>query len=219
MTAIGSVPDGTRGFDCDQRVTLAMAQAAYAANYRFAIRYVRRNQTHPYDLNVAEIVDLLRGGLGVMVVQHVAPDAWTPSADLGTTYGRTAVTECRDVGLPHGVSVWLDLEGVERGLSRAAVIGYCVAWHAQVEAAGYRPGLYVGFHAGLSAQDLYHALPFDSYWAAYNLNRDLEPAVRGVQMRQSAAQLEDHVAGIESEFDVDVIRADAKGGTPSLLLP
>ena len=219
MTAIGSVPNGTRGFDCNQRITLAMAKAAHAANYRFAVRYVRRNQTHSYDLKIDEILDVLRGGLGLMVVQHVAPENWTPSAALGTTYGKTAAGECRDVGLPHGVSVWLDLEGVETGVPRSAVIGYCTAWYREVLAAGYRPGLYVGWHAGLSAQDLYHALPFSSYWSAYNLNRDMEPAVRGVQMRQSAAQLEDRVAGIDVEFDVDTIHTDAKGGTPSLLLP
>jgi hypothetical protein len=89
-----------------------------------------------------------------------------------------------------------------------------------VELAGFRPGLYVGYGARLTADQLYWKLRFDSYWSAYNLNADHVPAVRGVQMRQHAASLEDLIIGFTNQtMDVDTIHADALGGTPTLLLP
>jgi hypothetical protein len=77
--------------------------------------------------------------------------------------------------------------------------------------------LYVGYHAGLSATQLYRALRFTHYWSAYNLNADEFPAVRGVQMRQAIAGRGDTVPGVNLDFQVDRIRADNLGGSPTLL--
>jgi hypothetical protein len=96
---------------------------------------------------------------------------------------------------------------------------YCNRWHAAVAGAGYVPGLYAGWHSGLSPQQLHQALRFTHYWGAYNLNSDEVPAVRGLQMKQSARQPGEAVPGCDFEFQVDTIRTDALGGRPILAAP
>ena len=113
--------------------------------------------------------------------------------------------------------VWCDLEGVTVGTPAAQVIDYCNQWHAAVAAAGYVPGLYVGFRCGLTPAQLYRALRFTHYWGAYNLNSDEAPAVRGLQMKQSSPKALDAVAGCAFEFQVDTVRGDALGGHPTLI--
>ena len=113
--------------------------------------------------------------------------------------------------------VWCDLEGVTVGTPAAQVIDYCNQWHAAVAGAGYVPGLYVGFHCGLDATQLYRALRFSHYWGAYNLNADEMPIVRGLQMKQSLCKPPDAVPGHTFEFQVDTVRADALGGHPTLV--
>lgn len=217
---IGSLQNGARGFDANQRITSAQARAFVEHGYSFAVRYVRRSTPHAYDITAGELAGLLGNGLGVMLVQHVALPGWIPSGALGSSYGITAAAEATRAGLPHGVHLWCDLEGVRDGVPALDVIDYCNNWHRWVSDAGFRPGLYVGDSCGLSAVNLYRRLRFDSYWSAYNLNRDRHPIVRGVQMRQFAATLEDLVPGFTNQtMDVDVIHADALGGTPTLLLP
>jgi hypothetical protein len=220
MTApsIGTLPDGTRGFDANGRISLAKARAFHAAGFRFAVRYVRRAQAHSYDITTGELVDLLAGGLGVMLVQHVAPPGWRPTAKLGHDYGTVAANEALAAGYPAGCTLWCDLEGVGLGVLPADVIGFCNAWYDAAKLAGYSPGLYVGDAPGLSARDLYYRLKFARFWGAYNLNADQVPLVRGLQMKQTVASAALKV-GVPFEFDVDTIRADAKGSSPTLVLP
>lgn len=121
---------------------------------------------------------------------------------------------------PQHVTVWCDLEGVAVGAPAEQVIAFCKNWYAAVRGAGYEPGLYVGYGSGLNASDLYYKLPFKRYWGAYNLNHPDEPAVRGLQMKQRPyPPAEKRVPGITFQYDEDVIWLDAKGGTPTLLLP
>jgi hypothetical protein len=217
---IGSLHNGARGFDANQRITSAQARDAVHKGYRFAVRYVRRAATNAYDVTAGEIAGLLQAGLGLMLVQHVALPGWHATADLGRQYGQTAVLEAARAGYPRGCQLWCDLEGVSPEVPASWVIGYCNAWYAAVALGDFRPGLYVGDSCGLTADQLYRNLRFDAYWSAYNLNRDQYPAVRGVQMRQKVATLEDLIVGLTNDkMDVDVISADARGGTPTLLLP
>ena len=219
---IGQLPDGSRGFDANQRISKRQAKDAVAKGYDFVMRYVRRAPRNDHDLIPAELSRCLHAGLGVGIVQHVAPEGWVPSLELGAAFGAVAAEECRGMGVPRGlgVTIWCDLEGVKRGVAAEEVVAYCNEWHRHVTDAGYHAGLYVGDSCGLTATQLYRRLRFDAYWSAYNLNRDEYPAVRGVQMRQKVATLEDLVVGLTNEtMDVDVIHADALGGTPTLLLP
>jgi hypothetical protein len=214
-TMLKTAPEGMRGFDANTPISTTTAKLFRAAGYNFAVRYVRRTTHHDYDLTEAEAERILAAGLGLMIVQHVAPDGWHPTAELGRTYGETAALEARAVGYPTGGIIWCDLEGVARGTPAADVIGFCNFWFAAVREAGYDPGLYVGYAAGLTAEQLYHALAFRRYWSAYNLDRDLYPAVRGVQMRQGPYP-RGGLAGIPFEFDTNVILSDAMGDRPLL---
>ena len=215
---IFSAPDGVRGIDTTERITSAIAVALRTHGYRFCVRYVRRDKPHASALNPAEANTLLRSGLGLMLVQYVESDsAWSPSAAKGATNGSVAASEAGKLGVPSGVTVWCDLEGVAVGTPRQGVIDYCNHWYSAVSAGGYVPGLYVGYHAGLTPTDLYKRLRFAHYWGAFNLNADQYPAVRGLQMKQSRRQPTDAVPGVQLDFQVDRISADRLGGRPTLL--
>jgi hypothetical protein len=213
-----TAPDGVRGFDTAESVTPRAAAAMWTHGYRFCVRYVRRDKPHASALSATEAKSLLSNGIGLMLVQYVESDtSWIPTAAKGTTNGRTAGAEAAKLGVPWGVTLWCDLEGVARGTPSAKVVDYCNNWHLAVATAGYLPGLYVGYHPGLSATQLYRSLRFTHYWGAYNLNADQAPAVRGVQMKQARRTAKDSVTGVAIDFQVDTIRTDALGGRPTLL--
>jgi glycoside hydrolase-like protein len=221
MTLPGHVftaPDGVRGFDTAETVGPSAAAAFRQRGYRFCVRYVRRDKPHASALSAKEAKYLLTAGIGLMLVQYVESEsAWIPGGAKGTTNGRVAGAEAAKLGVPWGVTVWCDLEGVAPGTSAQKVIDYCNHWHAAVGSAGYVPGLYVGYHAGLSPTQLYRSLRFTHYWGAYNLNLGQYPAVRGLQMKQSKRGKTDSVPSSAIDFQVDRVSADALGGRPTLL--
>jgi hypothetical protein len=215
-----TAPDGVRGFDADETISPQAAAAFHAHGYRFCLRYVGRLKSSAKDLQPKEAASLLAAGLGLMPVQHVASEAaWIPTPAKGRSYGTFAAIEAARIGIPPGVTVWCDLEGVASGTRAIDVVNYCNNWHAAVAAAGFVPGLYVGWHAGLSATRLYEDLRFTHYWAAYNLNADEAPVTRGVQMRQAVRKAGDKVPGIGFLFQTDRVLADALGGRPTLVAP
>lgn len=207
-------PIGVRGFDTNTVVTPGAAATFHRAGYRVALRYVRREPRHDYDISASEASVILSAKLALGIVQHVAPEDWVPSGDLGRRYGMNAAAESAKIGLPVGVNVWCDLEGVKLGTPAASVIAFLQEWWRAVAHVGYLPGLYVGWHAGLGAEQLFRDTPFQYYWAAYNLNRDQYPATRGVCMQQGTEQT---LAGIR--FDPDVCGRDALGNSPTFLAP
>lgn len=213
-----TVPDGVRGVDTAERVSASAAAAFRRRGYRFAVRYVRRDKPHASALSATEARSLLNVGIGLMLVQYVESEtSWNPSAAKGTTHGSVAAAEAEKLGVPWGVTVWCDLEGVAPGTPAQRVIDYCNRWHIAVTSAGYVAGLYVGYRCGLTPTQLYRALRFTHYWSAYNLNADQYPAVRGVQMRQLRAGRSDYVSRQSTDFQVDRVNADRLGGRPTLL--
>jgi hypothetical protein len=222
MPLSGSVqqgPAGIKGFDANTPLSTDAARAFYEAGYRFAVRYVGRVEMKSNDLTAAEAQRILDAGLALMVVQHVLNPGWSPTEALGTQYGANAATFSQQIGIPGGVNVWCDLEGVAGGTPSADVAAYCNAWHGQVAAAGYVPGLYVGDSPGLSAQQIYSRLRFQHYWGAYNLNSDEVPATRGLQLRQREGS-GGTIAGITTEaYDDDHTMTDALGGQVLWLAP
>jgi hypothetical protein len=221
MTLPGDVftaPDGLRGFDTAQTVTARAAAAFYSKGYRFCVRYVRRDKPHASALSIKEAKYLLDTGLGLMAVQYVESDSsWNPSAAKGTRNGGIAASEAEKLGIPWGVTVWCDLEGIAPGTPAQRVIDYCNRWHTAISSAGYVPGVYVGWRAGLTRVQLYRSLRFTHYWGAYNLNVDQYPAVRGLQMKQSIRKPGDSPTGVSLDFQVDRVRTDTLGGRPTLL--
>ena len=214
------LPDGSRGFDCNSTVGLEDARAFYERGYRFAVRYVRRDQRHDRDLSGAELQALWDAGLAAMPVQHVESErCWYPTALKGCTNGNVAVEECLRLGFPSGITVWCDLEGTAADSRAADIIAYCNEWFQAVRGAGYLPGLYVGWHCGLTPEALYQQLAFQHYWAAFNLNADQFPAVRGVQLRQHAAGPSDTPVGLPYAIDTDTVQRDKLGGLPTAWAP
>jgi hypothetical protein len=212
-------PKGAIGFDANATVTFAQARAFHAAGYRYALRYIPRLVARASDLSVDEVDNILMAGLALMPVQHVESESsWTPTEDRGRAYGDRAATRCHELGISIGTTVWLDLEGVCVGTDPAQVIAYCRAWHAAVTNGGFQPGLYVGWHSGLTPNELY-ALPFTRYWAAYNLNGDEYPATCGVCMRQHSAAPSDKPASIPFEIDTDVVLGDKLERFPTVYAP
>jgi len=218
MSLVRPAVAGMKGFDVDQRVGPQAAKALAANGYSFAVRYLPRVTQGMNDLTATEVCQLLAGGLAVMAVQHVESEtSWVPSAEKGEAYGSGAARAAKAVGLPAGVTVWLDLEGVAEGTDAAVVVAYCQAWYAMVADAGYEPGLYFGWHAGLTGEQLYHALSFARFWAAYNADGDQYPTPRGACMRQRLAEKGEFTGYLE--LDVNTVQADALGGLPTLLAP
>lgn len=224
--SVQSIPAKARGFDCNRPLTAVEAQKMFDHGYRFAVRYVPRVTGRSHDLSKDEIDHLFAAGLAVMPVQHVESESsWVPSIEKGREYGQGAADYCRSLGIPSKTCVWLDLEGVSTDFlstivqRKAAIIAYCNYWHDRVAAAGFTPGIYVGWHAGLNAAELYERLKFSHYWAAYNLNADQAPAKRGVQMRQGAAKAGDVPKGLELSIDTNVVTGDQLGGFPICWAP
>ncbi|WP_420129456.1 DUF1906 domain-containing protein [Longimicrobium sp.] len=205
-----AAPAGVKGFDANVTITPAQADAFWDAGFRFAIRYVGRTQMASHDLAADEAAMLLARGFGVMPVQHVLGGEWMATGDLGTEYGANAARFCQEIGFPPGVNVWLDLESVSTQAATADVSAYCHNWYSQVAAAGYVPGVYIGWQPGLTGQQLYD-LPFSHYWAAYNVDGVSTPHPRGYQLVQSSGS--GYVGSLGTDvYDVDTTHVDAEGG-------
>ncbi len=196
---------GLSGFDVNSPLTASGASNFKNAGYAFCIRYIPRTANLiPGNLTNAEAMAILDAGLALMAVQHVALPGWAPNTNLGTIYGNYAATYAAQVvGLPPGVNVWCDLEGVAAGTPPANVIAYCQAWYYAVHIAGYIPGIYVGYDTMLSPEQLYDDLSFQHYWRAYN---GPEVATRGFQLIQKPQKTLDGIT-----YDPNVAQNDTMG--------
>lgn len=202
---VQSAAPGLLGFDINQTVTSSLAQQFVQAGYHYCLRYVPFGQVLDPDLTTAEAEAILGAGLALTAVQHCMDPGWAPTGPMGTQYGQRAAAYLRGIGMPGGVNVWLDLEGVAGSSAAQDVIDYCNNWYAAVEAGGYVPGVYVGYQPGLSDQQLYD-LSFQHYWAAYNTDSSIP--VRGYQLVQSPQS-----TNIEQlSYDDDMTNTDQLGG-------
>jgi hypothetical protein len=205
---------GATGFDSDTALSASVAQAFVQNGFSFVIRYLSLGESEDEgDLSTAEARDILNSGLAVMAAQHVDYPGWTPSETLGSQYGANAAANAQKVGLPAGMNIWLDLEGVDESVSSSDVIAYCNAWFAAVAGAGYIPGLYVGADAILNSEELYYDLDVEYYWHS---GSDVPPVdVRGYCMVQT---INDAYEIDGCAYCRDVIQADSMGSTPVWLI-
>jgi hypothetical protein len=205
-----AAPAGAKGFDANAVVDAAQAQAFLAAGFQFALRYVGRTEMASHDLTTAEAETLLSAGLALMPVQHVLGGEWMPTGALGAEYGVNAAAFSQQIGFPPGVNVWLDLESVSTQAAASDVVAYCTSWYTAVSAAGYVPGVYIGWQPGLSGTQLYD-LPFQHYWAAYNVDGVSTPHPRGYQLVQSSGS--GTIGGFGTDvYDVDETYVDNEQG-------
>jgi murein DD-endopeptidase MepM/ murein hydrolase activator NlpD len=201
---------GLHGFDCDSVLSDSQIAGLKSAGFTFCLRYISLGQTEAAgDLTNREAERILSGGLGLMPVQHVMRAGWTPSAQLGAQYGRNAAQHAAtEIGIPTGIVVWVDLEGIAAGTPASAVIDYCNAWINEVESAGYISGVYVGANAILSGDELYYNIKTTHYWKSGSNVPEIP--LRGYQMVQRIVT-GDSVAGVG--IDRNVTLTDAFAGT------
>lgn len=212
MSIVKAIADGSKGFDVNTPLTPGQAAAFKSAGYTFAIRYLPRTPSLVAgNLTAQEIEIILSAGLSIGAVQHVAMPGWMPNAALGTSYGEYAAQCAKQIGLPAGMNIWLDLEEVATASTVEDVSAYCRAWYNEVAGSGYHPGLYVGWGIKLNSQQLYE-LPFKAYWKAYNA--DTSVATRGYQIVQHTQKT---LSGIP--YDPNTVAADNIGDLPIFLSP
>jgi hypothetical protein len=208
---VTQAPAGIMGFDTTDRLHTVTARQYYNQGYRFCVRYIARDDKSEYDdLNESEAQAIVDSGMALSVVQHPLAAGWSPSAQLGQIFGRSAAANAGAAGLPARMNIWLDLEGVKAGTPDTDVIDYCNAWFSEVESVGYVSGVYIGASPGLSADQLYWSIKTRHYWKG---GSDAEAGVpddiphRGYQLVQYI-----HYPGTPQEFDSNVTKTDAFGG-------
>jgi Domain of unknown function (DUF1906) len=199
-----AAPPGVHGFDCADIVSADHATQFLAVGFGFCIRYLSRNDAQgPNDLSAEEEEEaaaLLDAGLALMAVQHVAAPGWLPTQPLGTQNGRNAANNAESVGLPAGINIWLDLEGINHTANHADVIAYCNAWFDEVSGAGFVPGIYVGANCVLTGDELFWRLKTAHYWqsgsdvpAIPNRGYQYRHGFRGIQLLDSNRKKEARV--------------------------
>jgi hypothetical protein len=210
---VAAAAPGAQGFDSDTPLVADTANQLFGAGFRFAIRYLSRGLgQNPGDLSADEAQAILGSGLALMAVQHCPRPGWAPSAQLGDQYGQAAALNAAAIGLPPGMSLWFDLEGVASYTTAEDTIAHVNAWAGEVESHGFSPGIYVGANQPLSGDELYWRLRVMRYWRSASTVPDIP--YRGYCMAQALAPSPvDDVS-----IDRDVILADAFGGLPMWLV-
>jgi hypothetical protein len=140
---------GMRGTDS---VSLIDTQAK-ATSFKTAPRPVDFVMQYLGSASKAGVATILAAGLGFMPITY---------ADRFN--GTQAVAECQALALPKGITVWLDVEGINPlHTTPQQLIKLINDWAATVQAAGYIAGLYVGSGCLLTSLELYD-LKITRYW-------------------------------------------------------
>jgi len=197
------VPLGSRGADMAAALTCANAADLKAAGLDYVVRYVG-------GITGAELSLLLDAGLGVQLVTYSRAPGWIPSAVVGAADGSKDVDRLRELGVPAGMLVWIDLEGVNG--SAADVAGWVESRAAVLVAAGYVAGLYVGAGETLSAAQLYAIPNVTRYWRAFNAGIP-EPRCGWCHFQTFPPNQMLHGVQIDRDF----VQADYEGRVPLML--
>ncbi|MBX3202322.1 MAG: DUF1906 domain-containing protein [Labilithrix sp.] len=191
--ARGLLPDGIVGANTwsramaeragDLPTTPAPAPSVKAVNLEVGARVV---DSYPYSLGgtakqaaalKASGIDGLIGYLGVISKARVdqlldAGLSFGPVTLANRFDGAAAVQQAKALGMPAGVTVWLDVEGTSVYMTPPAeLIAKINAWATAVKAAGYIAGIYVGSPQPLTSEEL-QALGVTRYWNA--LSREVD---------------------------------------------
>ena len=133
------------GIDCDTVLDAVRCQELKALGASFVVRYLG-------SITAAELALILASGLLCSFVTYA--DEFD---------GHQAVAELTAIGIPPGVTIWLDVESVP--LSAAAVTVDINSWASAVVGIGaYQAGLYVGVDQPLSPSQLYALPQITRYW-------------------------------------------------------
>jgi hypothetical protein len=195
------------GFDTAAYVPIETAKRLKASGYFYALRYLRRDRhvnEQPdlsggvVSLSSQELRELLSAGLDVGFVQFYSNAA--PSEKRGRHVGENAAWNARQLEVPEGVTLWMDLEWATVAPPAADSLAYANAWAKAVAAVGYEPGVYVGSNCGLNGDQLWSFPQIRHYWKSASM----VPWVpnRGFQMIQT---LPTKVHGLMIDQDVSCL--------------
>jgi len=199
--------------DVDEVLVASQCAGLRAASVKGVFRYLS-------DLTPGEISAITGSGLTLYFVNHSRLPGWIPSSVDGTADGNRDVSQLQKLGVPKGVHMFFDLEGVGDGpiptaaRGQANVVAHVSAWAAVVSAAGYIPALYVGAQALLTSAQLY-ALPVFLYWASASNITDAAENAAVPECNWSVIQgrpVDVMVAGVEADYDS--VYQDNKGRLP-----
>lgn len=151
IALVEAVPVGTRLVDSlgfSLRGTRVQAQALRGAGVEGFIGYLGA-MTEP------RLDDVLATGMGFM------PVTFAGEYDDGA---KDEITQLRALGVPAGVTVWLDLEGMKAFRTPVVELATKInAWAVAILDGGWQPGLYVGAPQPFTSAELY-ALKVVRYW-------------------------------------------------------
>jgi hypothetical protein len=194
---------GARGFDSlafSEGVGAAATMRALGLDYFVGYLGV---------VSPARVVEATSCGLGFMAVTLA-----------GRYDGAQAVAQCRALGLPSGVTVWLDLEGQTAFKADPVKLAATVnAWADAVASAGFMPGLYVGSPQPFTSVELF-ALRVVRYWHGQGSARDrqneLAEPTCGWCMAQDFPSVNWRKAPVL--VDVDHVSQDYRGRVPAMAM-
>lgn len=217
-----------KGFDAstyvtpDQAARLVKPQPDDGEPYRFAVRYLRRDQyvyerpdtSWPVSLSKQELGELLSAGLAVGLVQFGRFHGRRYlSAARGASHGFNAVWNASRLGVPEGVTLYTDAEWTDSPPD-SLVLDYLRAWGQAVAEAGYRPGCYIAYD-GLTRQQWYGLPYYRTYWASAMHAALLTPPLpRGYSLYQHTQRTDCGVV-LDPCYSV----ADLRGDRPWVVAP
>ena len=196
-------PIGSRGADMASALTAESAAGLKAEGLFFVVRYLG-------GLSTDELAAILATGLAVGLVTYSRAPGWHPSAAIGATDGAVDVAHLTALGIPKGALVWIDLEGSSG--DSAATAAWLTSRAAEIVAAGYVAGVYVGDGCVLNGPELYAVPGVTRYWGAFN--RGIPEPQCGFCQRQLYPPNQ-VLAGVEIDYDTP--SGDYEGRTPSVL--
>lgn len=174
--------------------------------FTFVVRYFE-------NITAGELAGILATGLGCALVGESRANGWIPNAGEGSADALRVVAKARALGVPQGMVLWCDLEGV--GGTTQDLLDYCHAWCDVIMRAGYLPGAYVGDSVPLTPAQLY-LLPFVRYWHSLSMVQNV--ATAGYCMYQLYPTTTLALPSGPLQVDLDVVCHDYKGRVPTMLI-
>lgn len=194
---------GDRVADTDAILTSADCKQLVSLGYAGVFRYLS-------DLTSTEVGTILTSGLALYFVNHSRAVGWLPSGPLGASDGDRDVADLVRLGIPKGVHVSFDLEGVGGG-SATNTSSHVNAHAAAVQASGNLAAIYVGEGAILTSAQLY-ALRSTLYWHSCSRIEDAAGNEAGPSCGWAAYQLfeDDFVLPNGLVIDINSMALDFK---------
>jgi hypothetical protein len=201
MLIAQDVPDGSQIADCYQPLDLPSCLQLSALGFGGVVRYID-------NLTLREIEWITdHGKLGLMLIRTCRKEGWKPTRLEGVADGQSIAAASSRLGLPKGVSAWIDDEG-PGGVAEDEIAYLNAAYDELVRYC--LPGIYVGAGTHLSSNELYHRLKMTRYWHSGSFVPDVE--TRSYCIRQEPP-LNRVLPGMpERLFDVSTAKADNLSG-------